>query len=71
MNPRSSPRSDDGTARIWDAGTGDELVKLAGHTGAVNQATWSRDESKILTPSDDGTARIWDAGHRRRAASNS
>ncbi len=25
------------------------------------QATWSQDESKILTSSDDNTARIWDA----------
>ena len=54
---------DDGTARIWDAGSGDELVKLVGHTGGVTQATWNQDESKILTRSaDDGTARIWDAG---------
>ncbi len=30
-------------------------------TRAVNQATWSQDESKILTSSDDDTARIWDA----------
>ena len=34
---------------------------LYGHTGAVTQATWSQDESKVLTSSADNTARIWDA----------
>src|SRR5206468_1270391 len=33
---------------------------LQGHTGTVWQATWSKDESKVLTASSDGTARIWD-----------
>ncbi len=53
--------SDDGTARIWDAASGEELVTLTGHTNIVLAATWNRDESKILTRSADGTARIWDA----------
>ncbi|HRW07830.1 MAG TPA: hypothetical protein P5121_22165 [Caldilineaceae bacterium] len=53
--------SADDTARIWDAATGAELVRLDGHTSYVYQATWSQDESKILTHSDDHTARIWDA----------
>ena len=34
---------------------------LLGHTSEVWQATWSQDESKVLTSSADGTARIWDA----------
>ena len=51
----------DKTVLIWDAVTGEELVKLAGNTGNINQATWSQDESKILTSNDDGIARIWDA----------
>jgi ABC-type multidrug transport system fused ATPase/permease subunit len=54
-------RSDDQTARIWDAASGEELVRLSGHTDWVLQATWSVDESKILTSSADQTARIWDA----------
>ncbi len=55
-------RSDDGTARIWDAESGAELVRLVGrHTDVVRQASWSQDESRVLTCSDDGTARIWDA----------
>ena len=43
--------SDDNTARIWDAATGQQLVLLEGHTDVVNQATWSQDESKVLTSS--------------------
>jgi WD40 repeat protein/DNA-binding SARP family transcriptional activator len=67
---------EDGTARIWDvstlqqtqdsavfnagAGTRPELVALRGHRGAVRQAVWNSDESRILTASSDGTARVWD-----------
>jgi len=38
-----------------------ELLKFEGHIGGVTQATWSNDESKVLTVSRDYTARIWDA----------
>ena len=53
--------SDDGTARVWDAETGAELVTLSGHKVNVLQAVWNSDESYILTRSTDGTARVWDA----------
>jgi len=53
--------SDDNTVRIWDAASGQELVRLEDHTANVTHATWSRDDSKILTSSDDNTVRIWDA----------
>jgi WD40 repeat protein len=51
----------EGTARVWDAQTGEELLVLSGHTREVNQAVWNRDESRILTAGEDGTARLWDA----------
>lgn len=51
--------SADGTARIWDAKYGTELVTLEGHTDWVWQATWSRDETRVLTGRADGTARVW------------
>jgi len=51
----------EGTARVWDAETGEELVTLLGHTDDVNQAVWNSDETRILTASRDGTARVWDA----------
>jgi WD40 repeat protein len=49
----------DGTARIWDAQTGQEIFGVQ-HDGPVNQAMWNQDASQILTASDDGTARVWD-----------
>ena len=52
--------SRDGTARIWDATTGDNTLTLT-HTDPVRAVAWSPDGHHILTASDDGTARIWDA----------
>ena len=61
MEQRFLPLVSDTTARIWEAETGKEMVKFAGHTGDVLQATWSQDEANVLTASSDGTAIIWDA----------
>lgn len=52
---------DDKTARIWDATTGQELRRIAGHAGIVWSAAWSPDGQQIITASEDETARIWDA----------
>jgi len=70
--------SSDGTARIWDARTAQQLAVLSGHGAAVNSAAYSPDGSYIVTASNDGTARIWDArtgvqlavlsGHRGRVS---
>ncbi|MCP4289575.1 MAG: protein kinase [Gammaproteobacteria bacterium] len=52
----------DGTARVWDAKTGEELLILSGHTDVLlGGARWNSDGSRILTASDDRTARVWDA----------
>jgi hypothetical protein len=50
----------DGTARIWDAQTGLETLRLDGQTQAVLHATWSNDGSRIVTSSQDGTALVWE-----------
>jgi WD40 repeat protein len=52
----------DNTARIWDAGSGNEIVLLKGHTGSVWSAGFSPDGRRVVTASVDNTARIWDAG---------
>jgi WD40 repeat protein len=49
----------DGTARLWNARSGEEM-RILRHAGAVNTASFSPDGTRIVTASDDGTARLWD-----------
>ena len=54
--------SEDGTARIWDAQTGAEVLVLQGHEGGVNALVYSPGGDQLATAGDDGTVRFWDAG---------
>jgi WD40 repeat protein len=54
---RLATASQDTTARIWDAASGQELLKLT-HDDAVNAAAFSPDGGRLATASGD-TARIW------------
>ena len=60
--------SEDKTARVWDAATGQELVVLRGHDGRVRSAQFSPDGRYIVTASWDGTARVWDTATGRELA---
>jgi WD40 repeat protein/serine/threonine protein kinase len=51
--------SRDGTARVWDAVTWDQLEVLEGHTGEVSDAVFSPDGSLLATAANDGTCRVW------------
>ncbi len=51
----------DGTARVWDAATGRQVLLLSGHTSWVYRAAFSPDATRIVTAGGDGTARVWDA----------
>ncbi len=53
--------SADGTARIWDAQTGQSLVEPMKHPFSVTAAQFSPDGKRIVTVSDDMTTRVWDA----------
>ena len=53
--------SSDGTARLWDATTGQEIIALRGHEDRVLSASFSPDGARIVTASPDRTARLWDA----------
>jgi WD40 repeat protein len=59
-------RSEDNTARLWDATTGKELRRFVGHGSYVRTVCFSPDGRRVLTGSGslggkDNTARIWDA----------
>jgi WD40 repeat protein len=57
----------DGSARVWDARTGDDLLILRHRASApVYHAAWDPDEVRIVTASADHTACVWDA-HREVA----
>jgi WD40 repeat protein len=56
---RLATASADGTARVWDAATGQLLFTLTGHTKEVNSVSFSRDGQTIATTGDDGTVRLW------------
>jgi hypothetical protein len=50
----------DGTAKVWDAAGGRELLTLKVHAGEVS-VSWSPDGMRLATGSEDGTAKVWDA----------
>jgi WD40 repeat protein len=54
--------SRDKTARVWDAGTGRELLSLTGHTDWVHSVAISPDGRRIASGSIDRTAKVWDSG---------
>src|SRR5262249_31670797 len=51
----------DRTAKVWDAGNGQELLSLKGHSGGVASVAISPDGRRLVTGSQDGTAKVWDA----------
>jgi WD40 repeat protein len=53
--------SNDRTARVWDAASGEMLRELKGHGAGVVSAAFSPDGARIVTASNDRTARVWDA----------
>ena len=56
---RLATAGDDGTTRLWDPTTGEQLTTLTGHTGSVNAVAWSPDGTRLATAGDDAR-RLWD-----------
>jgi WD40 repeat protein len=52
--------SEDGTARVWQASSGEPLALLAGHTDFVQGVAVS-DNNLVATASQDETVKIWRA----------
>ncbi|MFF0717831.1 Hsp70 family protein [Micromonospora sp. NPDC003816] len=57
----------DGTARVWDAVTGDQLLRVR-HDDWVDAVTFSPDGTLLATASHDQTAVLWDSRSGRRLA---
>ncbi len=52
----------DGTARIWDVASFEELAELEDPENGIRTAVFSPDGTRLLTTSGGGHARIWDLG---------
>lgn len=52
---------DDGTIRVWDTSTAQEVAKVMGHDKKVNSITFSKDQTMFISASSDQTAKLWDA----------
>jgi WD40 repeat protein len=53
--------SEDGTARLWAASTGQLIAVLPGDAGVVAQAVFSPDGARVLTATEKGGIRLWEA----------
>lgn len=51
----------DGTLRLWDMASGQEMRTLQGHRGRALSVAYAPDGKTFASGSDDGTIRQWDA----------
>jgi hypothetical protein len=52
--------SEDNTARVWDAATGQPLTSPLEHQDQVVSAAFNPDGTRVVTARLDKTARMWD-----------
>ncbi|KAJ6535014.1 WD40-repeat-containing domain protein [Mycena capillaripes] len=50
----------DGTVRIWEVATGQQLQQFDGHVDSVKSVRFSRDGQHAMSGSNDHTVRIWE-----------
>ena len=61
---RVATASDDGSARVLDAATGEPAGPARPHTAAVRAVAFSPDGTRVATASGDRIGAVWDARHR-------
>ncbi len=52
-------------ARVFDVGSGQQVLSLQGHMGDVSSVAWSPDQKRIVSGSQGPTLKVWDAGTGR------
>lgn len=52
--------SADGMLTLYSLSTGDELARFSGHTGAINDVTFSASARYVASASDDKSVRVWE-----------
>ncbi len=52
--------SSDGTARLWDLATGEQIQVFAPQSGALGMVDFSRDGKHLLISGEDGWVHLWD-----------
>src|SRR6266702_2289606 len=57
--------SEDTTARLWNAATGETVHTLAAHSEPVFAAAFSPSRAIVVTVSADDTPRLWDVASGR------
>lgn len=50
----------DGTIRLWDVATHQQIATLTGHIDAATAVAWSPDGQTLASGSVDNTVRVWD-----------
>jgi WD40 repeat protein/tRNA A-37 threonylcarbamoyl transferase component Bud32 len=61
--------SADQTIKLWDTGTGKEILTLGGHEKQVTSLAFSPDSKRLVSGSMDRTVKIWDTATGREQQS--